>query len=357
MARTLIQYIPEQLQEHQFTIFTDVDKDLENLKSFKNVKVITIPYKGKWDLFNWEQVKLPYFAKKQNIDLLHGTKNSIPYSGNFGKIATIHDLAYYRRPKSFTTLQRQHLKISATICRKKADRIVAVSENTKKDLIEILGINENKINVIYNAIEERFFIKPDSRELEKTIRNYNLPQKFILFVGTIQPRKNIEVLIRAYLELQKEKKYLDMEIVFAGRKGWLYDELMSSLRENPIKNKIRFIGKVTDEVLIHLYHLANIFAYPSDYDGFGLVPLEAMAAGTPVITSNISSIPEVVGEAAIKVNPRDAKAITKAIKMLYNDNDLYQRLVLKGPEQSRLFNVERQVKGYKNLYSELLSNK
>ncbi len=331
-------------------IFTDTDKDLDFLKQNLNIKLRIIKRFSKYDLLIWEQILIPFFAKKENIDVLHGTKNSIPFLGKFKKIATIHDLAYYIMPETFSFLQRIHLKLSCFIIKKKANIITAVSNNTKKDIIDILNIPEEKIKVIYNGINEKFFKRVNKKQINKVKEKYNLPDKFILHVGTLQPRKNIKTIIESFFIAKKE--IYDLKLVLIGRKGWYYKEILKYIKKFNLKNDILFLGFLNESELLAIYNMASIFIYLSNYDGFGLAPLEAMAAGIPTIVSNVSSLPEVVEDAAIKVNPKNAKEVAEKIILILKDKDLYKQLKKKGPQQALKFSWEKSALEYIKLYKQ-----
>jgi len=338
-----LKLIPVLSPECDFIVFTDTCTELGFLDKFHNVKIVIIPLISKYALLFWEQILLPFYLKRERIDLVHGTKNSVPLFGGLKKICTIHDLAYYILPETFTLPQRIHLKISAIIASFSADKIVSVSNNTKKDIQNILKINENRIVSIYNGVDKHFFLNPSETILMLCKEKFSLPEKYILHVGTIQPRKNIDKLIDAFILFKREWKN-KYHLVLAGRKGWMHNEIIKKICASGMEKFIHFTGVVSDQELKALYRLSYIFIYPSNYDGFGLVPLEAMASGTPVICSKISSLPEVVGNAALLINQKNEKEIKDALIKLVYDEELYEKIKIRGIKRAYEFTWEKSAK-------------
>lgn len=228
------------------------------------------------------------------------------------------------------------------------DMFIAVSANTKKDIINYLNIQEDKIRVIYEAPDERY--RP-IRDLSGFRAKYGL-NKFVLFVGTLEPRKNIPNLIKAFAMLKRT----DYQLVIAGKKGWKYADIFKLVEDRGLNDRIRFIGYIGDEELPELYSAADLFVYPSLYEGFGLPPLEAMACGTPVIVSNRSSLPEVVGDAGILVDPEEIDDIAGAMERLLQKTSLREELSGRGLQQAGKFSWQRCARETMSLYKEIYSN-
>ncbi len=229
---------------------------------------------------------------------------------------------------------------------KKADIIIADSYSTKRDIVKFFRIKEEKIKVVYLGVESRFH--PISNVEEYRLRN-NLPSKMILNVGTLEPRKNVAALIRAFKKL-KGRGLKDYKLVIAGDKGWLYKRIFDEVKSNDLQEEVLFLGIVEDEDMPMLYNCADIFVYPSLYEGFGLPPLEAMACGIPVITSNTSSLPEVIGNAGIMVDPDDINALCKAMYNVLKDKKLWHQMSNKGLERAKLFSWEETAKKVLEIY-------
>ncbi len=234
---------------------------------------------------------------------------------------------------------------------KRADIIVADSHSTKRDIINYFGIKEEKIKVVYPGVESRF--RPIRNVEEYRLKN-NLPSKMILNVGTLEPRKNVVTLIRAFKKL-KELGFKNYKLVIAGDKGWLYKQIFDEIKSSDLQKEVLFLGIVGDEDLPMLYNCADIFVYPSLYEGFGLPPLEAMACGIPVITSNTSSLPEVIDNAGIMVDPDDVNSLCEAMYNVLKDKELWHNMSNKGLERSKLFSWKGTAKKILEIYDEVLS--
>lgn len=298
-----------------------------------------------------------------------------PLSQKTKRILIFYDLSFVRFPEFFSKSKLfWHRFVSPKKQAQKADLIISISESTKKDLIKTYGINSEKIEVIYPGVDDKFRpIKKNNPDIINIKKRYKLPDNFILYFGTIEPRKNILGIIRAFEQLKKthdnqkeniqwkgfegvslgrERKYSDFsdfKLVIAGIKGWLYDEVFRAVKTSEFSKDILFTGFAEEEDKPYLYNLAEVFVYPSFFEGFGLPPLEAMACGVPVIVSNKSSLPEVVGDAAITIDPTRIEELVFAIKNILEDKNLKERLINKGLERVKNFKWEKAVKKFMNL--------
>jgi len=264
-------------------------------------------------------------------------------SKNYSTVVTFHDLSFEKYPEFYSKSKNYwHFSMNPKKQARRASKIIAVSESTKDDLVKLYDINPDKIKVIYSGINlesESWNLEPRVSEIKK---KYNLSDHYILYLGTLEPRKNIIGLIKAYELLRKKfqipnSKFQIPKLVIAGSKGWLYEDIFKTVKNSLEKNDIVFTGFVNDEDKPILYKLADLFVYPSFYEGFGFPPLEAMSYGTPVITSNFSSLPEAVGDAAIMVNPYNLDELSRAMEMVLGDNNLKKYLIKKGYEQIKKF--------------------
>ena len=225
---------------------------------------------------------------------------------------------------------------------KSADKIIAVSNSTKKDLVEVYGIPENKVSVIYSGVNVGRGTRDEGLIKEK----YSLPHKFILYLGTLEPRKNVEGIISAFEQITDS----GYSLVIGGGKGWLYRKIYKKASRSSAKDKIKFIDYVDPADRSALYQLADLFIWPSFYEGFGFPPLEAMSVGCPVITSTNSSLPEVVGDAAILVDPYNVKEITSAMNQILIDDQLRQNLINKSYQQVKKFDWQNTAKEILNIF-------
>ncbi len=287
-----------------------------------------------------EQWLLALELRKVHLDVLHSPDFIPPlHAGWLRRVITVHDLAFLRYPYLLTkTAARYYGQIDRAV--RVADHIIAVSQSTRNDLIKLLGVPESQISVIYEAADSIF--QPLSREESARVihERYHLSPDYILFVGTIEPRKNLNTLLLAYHGL-RNRYHLDVPLIIAGEEGWLSDEVYSLIDELDLSETCHFLGHITNEDLLYLYNAARLLAHPALYEGFGLTPLEAMACGTPVVVSNVSSLPEVVGDAALLVDPTDVEAWTIALQRLLTDDVLWQELHRKGLRRARQFSWER----------------
>lgn len=283
------------------------------------------------------------------VDLVFAPNiNLLPVSRGVKVIATIHDLSFAKYKEFFSARQNfWHSFVNPESLARKADYLIAVSESTKQDLIETYGIRSEKIKVIYSGIDknqnEKIKMENDNVKLKNVIKKYNLPEKYILYLGTIEPRKNIIGLIRAY-ELFRNSYNLQpttYKLVIAGSKGWLYEDIFRAARNSSAKDDIIFTDFVADEDKTYLYQLASLFVYPSFYEGFGFPPIEAMAVGTPVIISDCSSLPEVAGEAGLMVNPYNISRLAWAMGEVLSNEELRESMIKKGYEQVKKFSWEK----------------
>ena len=302
----------------------------------------------------WEQIMLPIYSRKDRLDLFHYTDHALSlFQSTRQVIITVHDIAYIRFPDLLNKSRQIYKKNILRESIKRANIIIADSYSTKRDIVEFFRINEKKIKVVHLGVESRFC--PISNVEEYRLKN-KLPSKMILNVGTLEPRKNVVSLIRAFKKL-REKGIEGYKLVIAGDKGWLYEEIFKEVGRSDLMQEILFLGVVSDEDLPILYNCADIFVYPSLYEGFGLPPLEAMACGIPVITSNTSSLPEVIGDAGIMVDPTNVNSLCNAMQSVLTNKELWHHMSNKGLERSKLFSWEATAKKIVEIYDEVLSEK
>lgn len=295
-----------------------------------------------WPIY-WTQSRLPFLLFKERASLLFMPIQTLPFvmPPKIKTVITIHDLAFLFFPKTFPLSDRIKHRVFARHAIKRADKIIAVSESTKKDIVKIYNEKPDKIKVIYHGYDKNLF-KPfqnqkDYDTIENTKSKYSIDRPYILFVGGLQPRKNILGLFRAF-ELLKNNDY---QLVIAGGRAWMYDELFKRSKQSPHRNNIIFTERFETEELPALLWGAKALVLPSFYEGFGLPIVEAMACGTPVVASNISSLPEVAGNAAILVDPNKPAEISEAIEKILTDKDLKQGLVKKGLDNINRFSWEK----------------
>ena len=303
----------------------------------------------------WEQTSLPFLIRKSGLDVLHSPVHVLPAVCPCRSVVTILDLTFIRFPQTFPLFQRRYLDFFTRRAVKKADAIIAISESTKRDIVELLGAPEGKIYTTLLGVDPPY--RPVSGERkERVAREHGLGHSTILYLGTLEPRKNIPALLAAFSQARKSSQVKDCTLVLAGGKGWFFNQTFKLVEDLGLKESVRFTGYVPAEDLPALYSAATVFVYPSLHEGFGLPPLEAMACGTPVITSNASSLPEVVGDAGIMVDPHNVEELAEAILRVLRDPDLRQEMSAKGLEQAKKFSwketARQTLKVYERVHNE-----
>ena len=291
---------------------------------------------GRWW---WDQVTVPRLARRAQVDLLHQPAFSVPmfYAGK--KIVTIHDvISLFHTNIPF--FSRQFYSKWMPFSYHFADHFITISEHSKRDIHQKLGIANDRITVIYLAADEEYH-RPVSREkIDQVVQKYHIEGPYLLNVGTINPRKNLEFLVQVFAEAKKTH-HLPHRLVLTGKKGWHYDALFRLVKDLKLTEDVLFTGYVGDTDKPALYHGADLFLFPSIYEGFGLPPLEAMSFGTPVISSNTSSLPEVIGDGGISLSPSDHGAWVQAIMQVITDPKLHGQLAEKGRAQAKKFSWNR----------------
>ena len=288
----------------------------------------------------WEQFVLPGRLRRDGIGLLHGTVNALPAAWRGPAVATILDLTFLLMPQAFNRGNRTYLSWAVRLAARKANRIITISDATRRDVIRLLGVPEERVRRIYCGVEGRFTPLRGTIELAEFRARRGLPDDFILYLGTMEPRKNVGRLVQAYAELRRRGETA-APLVLAGGKGWGEEAIFAEVERSGYAMDIRYVGYVPEEEMPLWYNAATFFVYPSEYEGFGLPPLEAMACGTPVITSDSSSLPEVVGDAGILVDPKDTDAITDAMQRLIANPSLRSELAECGPRRASTFTWKR----------------
>lgn len=300
----------------------------------------------------WWAFGLPLYLRKAKLALFHGTNYELPLWANCGKVVTIHDLSPLLHPEMHRpeAAKRARRRLPLTI--KSADAVITDSNSVKREICEHFGTNKEKVFVTPLAARHVFKRVPPV-EAEQVRDRFGIQKEFILFVGTIEPRKNLIGLVKAFAELLRATD-LRPQLVLAGSEGWLNDELFDRIRHSGVAGKIYLPGYVNDEDLAALYSTCSVCVYPSLYEGFGLPPLEAMACGAPVITTNISAITETVGDAAVLVSPTDVEGLTKSFANVLTDANQRARLSARGLKRAAGFSWEKTARSTLEVYQEVL---
>lgn len=348
----LIKHLAKLDQTNNYKIFLRPQNSKPDGTWPDNFHFITISYPRLWT-----QIGLAKQTFTEKLDILFVPSHTLPltYKPGLKTVIAVHDLGAEYLPTTHQIKQQLYLKLMTHYQLKSANHIIAVSKATKKDIIKRVGIDKDKISVIYEGFNQEL-CQTKNDIVNITLKDLDLVSgQYFLFVGTIQPRKNIKRLIEAYALFLKQG--VTPDLVLAGGKGWLSEEIYALPKQLGIENKVKFLGYVPDEKLYALYTNAIAFLYPSLFEGFGLPILEAMTIGCPVLTSNISSMPEVAGQAAVLVDPTSIKDISEGIKRLYTDSGLRKRLQTAGLKQAKQFSWEKAARQTLEVFSKVLQDK
>jgi glycosyltransferase involved in cell wall biosynthesis len=297
---------------------------------------------------------LPVEVFTGRIQVYHATDFTLPPTlPGTRTLLTVHDLSFVRAPEATTPVLKAYLDQVVPRSVRRASFVVADSQATRDDLVEFYGTPPEKITVLYGGVEPAFMPVKDEAARKGVRQRYNIPETpYILSIGTVQPRKNYARLIEAVAELGPEHK--DVHLVIAGGRGWLENPIYQAVKDFYLSDRVHFIGFARDEDLPALYSDAVCLAYPSLYEGFGFPVLEAMACGTPAVTSGVSSMPEVAGDAALLIDPYDVDALVDALRRLLTDEPLRSTLITRGFAQAARFTWDRSAHQLRDIYRNLL---
>lgn len=321
--RYLLTGIAQAPGDHTYTIFVHGPDVVEQL-GLQHPQLTFLATSGPQERpaarIAWEQLTLPSLVRQRGIQVLHSPANVLPelLPRSCASVVTLHDLAFLRMPQVLTRARRIYHRAFTVRSLRRAARIITVSESTANDVNELLGIAHQRMTTIYPCIDERFTRPVAEDELQAFRLHQGLSDGFLLYLGTLEPRKNIPALLEAYARL-RQLSGTRVKLVLAGGKGWLYDAIFARVQQLNLQADVYFPGFVSDAEQPLWYRAAAAFVYPSLYEGFGLPVAEALACGTPVVTSTVSSLPEAGAGLALTVDPRDVPALALALqKALYD---------------------------------------
>ena len=358
----LIQYIAKIDGKNDYILYTDredIDHVLPQTKNFKIKELRPSNY------LVWEQIMLPFQAARDAVQILHCTGNTAPLliDRRIKVIATVHDVMYLKNytdlPKSSSVYQgmgRMYRKAIVPRAARRISMLLTVSEYSKKDIMRHLpDLNETRIKAIYEAANEKYQRVDKATALRKINHQYHIDRNYILTLGALDPRKNTKLVIASYMEL-KCNNLINEKLVIVGIPNWKQTPYYRLVQDSNVREDIVFTDYVSEDDLVSLYNGATLFLYPSLYEGFGIPPLEAMSCGVPVITSGTTSIPEIVGDAALLIDPRNGEQLKGALMKLLNEEELRNRLAARGLEQARKFSwlkmAEATLEVYERVYGE-----
>jgi len=301
-----------------------------------------------------EQIAIPRLLKRERVDLFHAPHYVLPPLVGCPSVVTIHDCIHLMFPQYLPNRWAlTYARTSITMAARRATRVLTVSESSKRDILRFVDVPPGKIDVIYNSFDPRFGVEPDADTVDRVRERYQLQSQFVLYAGNVKPHKNLERLIEAF-HIVRSRGLEQLKLILIGDEISKYTALRRAVHRHQLHNYVRFLGYLPEDTLAVMYRLAGVFVFPSLYEGFGLPPLEAMASGTPVVTSNVSSLPEVAGDAAVLVDPYSAEAIADGMYRVLTDNNLRSDLRRRGPERARQFSWESSVRRVREIYGQVL---
>lgn len=306
----------------------------------------------KWRIL-WEQMIQPFALRQIRPDLYHAMAFVAPRFVSCPMVVTVYDLSFIRYPQVLSGARRSYLQLFTRSTCERAARVIAISESTANDLVELMGIPREKIDVAVPGISNDFCPLPPD-EVEAFRQRNNLPERFLFFLGTLEPRKNLPMLLRAYAQLPKSDREA-VHLILGGGKGWMYDEIFATIERHELADTVHVPGFVDAEALVWWYNAAEALVYPTLFEGFGIPIVEAMACGTPVIASNTSSLPEAAGEAGVLLPPDDESAWTQALSRIIHDAEWRAERNRLGQTWAAHFSWERTAQQTLVSYQQVLS--
>jgi glycosyltransferase involved in cell wall biosynthesis len=323
--------LPYAAGDAEYTVFTR-DSNLVMQREGLQVESSRWPTERRLVRILWEQIAWPAASAKKHFDLNHSMAFVMPVFGRIPTVVTVYDTSFVRYPELFPAFQRTYLRQQTRRSAKHARRLITISEAGKQDLHHYFGTPLDKIDVVLPGVDSQFRPLAEA-EIERFRQRNDLMNQFILHVGTLQPRKNIPMLLRALANLRDRP----VDLILVGAKGWFYDEIFSEVERLGLRNRVHFPGYVEDAALPFWYNAAKVLVFPSVYEGFGMPIVEAMACGTPVIAAHTSSIPEAGGNAALYFEPQDTEALTNHIATLLEDEVVSSKMSRDGIIHARGF--------------------
>jgi len=300
-----------------------------------------------------EQITIPWALRREGVALFHAPHYVLPPLVSCKSVVTIHDCIHLMFPQYLPNrLAHVYARTSIALASKRATRVMTVSESSKRDILRFVDVPSDKIDVIHNAYDERFGVEPREEDVVRVRERYQLHDEFVLYAGNVKPHKNLGRLIEAF-HLVRNRGLPHLKLVLIGDEISKYAALRRAVHQHQLHKYVRFLGYLPEETLAVMYRLAGVFVFPSLYEGFGLPPLEAMASGTPVVTSNVSSLSEVAGNAALLTDPYDPSAIADAVHRVLTDESLRCDLRQKGLARARQFSWETSVRRVLEIYRQV----
>ncbi len=343
--RYLVTELAKHPGDHSYTIFVNRQDVVTQLGvSHPSITYVSAPWSESQPATRvaWEQFKLPKEIRKRGINVFHSPVNVLPIwvPQSCATVVTLHDLAFLRFPTVFTRAKRLYHRTFTVHSMRRATELITVSDSTQQDAYELVGIPKERMHTVYTCIDERFSNVVTEEEIQAFRERQGLTSGFLLYLGTLEPRKNILAIIDAYAQLRKNY-FIHEKLVLAGGKGWLYDTIFEKVQQLGLLEDVIFPGFVADTEQSLWYHAASAFVYPSLYEGFGIPVAEALVCGVPVVTSNVSSLPEAGMDIALSVNPSDIDMLTEAIYKALTDAQFREKCRRSASTVAQKFSAQR----------------
>ena len=350
-SRSLVKVLSDNFPENDYLLYNPRKSSKYNLENYNNSVTEVLPTSSFTKKLSslWRLYFVSKDIKKNKVELFHGLSGEIPLGlpKNIKKVVTIHDLIFVRYPNLYSFFDRKIHYFKFKYAAKKSDVVVAISEQTKKDIVSFLGINENKIKVIYQGCHAVFKQEYSENQIENTIKKHNLPEEYILNVGTIEKRKNLLVILKSITNTTKK-------LVVIGKKTAYFDEIWDYMVANNLEKQVIFLKDLSLEELAIIYQKATLFVYPSIFEGFGIPIIEALYSKTPVITSTGSCFSEAGGSHSLYINPESSDELRTAIDLVWDNTSKRIEMQEKGFEFVQKFNDSTIAKNWQELYKSLL---
>lgn len=343
--RYLLTELAKRPGDHEYTVFVNGQDVIEHLAArHPQITYVSAPWPESRPAARvaWEQLTLPTLLRKRGVEVLHSPVNVLPVllPHDCASVITLHDLAFLRFPLVLTRSKRLYHRTFTVRSMQRATLLITVSDSTRQDAHELVGIPYERMRTVYPCIDERFSNVMKDEEARAFRERQGLTDGYILYLGTLEPRKNVTTLIDAYAQL-RQKSAVREKLVLAGGKGWLYDEIFEKVQQLGLVAEVIFPGFVTDTEQVLWYSAASTFVYPSLYEGFGMPVAEALACGVPVVTSNVSSLPEAGAHIALTINPYSADVLAEALHEALTDQQFRNRCRAAAPTVAQQFSAQR----------------
>lgn len=350
-SRNLISAFCHFFPAEEIALFTPTKNDeLFSIQENENLKIISP--KSSFLSAYWRSFSVNTIVQNEQLDIYHGLSAELPLGKKGGKtkwVVTIHDLIFLHFPELYPIIDRKIYYRKTKYACEKADVVIAISEQTKRDLIEFLSVPSEKIRVVYQNCDASFALLVEQTTKSKIRKKYNLPEKFILTVGTIEKRKNAEIILQAMAKMEVE-----IPLVIVGKRTDYMNELQKMIQEYQLENRVLFLHQVTSDELPAIYQMATVFVYPSVFEGFGIPILEALSARIPVIAATGSCLNEVGGKDSLYFHPKDENQLATHLQLVLSNEDVRQKMISQGELHAQSFSAENFAKSTFQVYQEIL---